>query len=239
MYKSIREGTILKSKIIIKSIIFFIILGTIFYCFNKFNLYAHIKDIFSSPQNFKDFVINQGALAPLVFFLIQIGQVIISPIPGNLTALAGGALFGGISASLLSSSGIILGSLIAFYLARAFGKPLVVRFVGQSIFDKYSKVFSGKSCLSLFILFLLPFFPDDALCFLAGLSNMNFRLFLILTIFGRLPNIVFASLIGSGVISFSLITWIIIGVVSAILLFLLFRYKNKIENWLYNRLGFE
>lgn len=229
----------MKSKTIIKSIIFFIILGTILYCFNKFNLYTHLKDIFSSPQNFKDFVTRQGTLAPVVFFLIQIVQVIISPIPGNLTALAGGALFGGISASFLSSSAIILGSLIAFYLARAFGKPLVIRFVGESIFNKYGKVFSGKSCLSLFILFLLPFFPDDALCFLAGLSNINFRLFLILTAFGRLPNIVFASLIGSGMISFSLVTWIIIGILSAILLLLLFRYKNKIENWLYNRLGFE
>ncbi len=229
----------MKRKTIVKWAIFFISLVAIFYCFNKFNLYSYFKDIFSSPENFKNFVINQGALAPVIFFLIQIGQVIISPIPGNLTALAGGALFGGLYASLLSGSGIIIGSMIAFYLARIFGKPLVKKFVGESIFNKYNNVFARKSTLSLFILFLLPFFPDDALCFLAGISNINFKLFLLLTVIGRLPSIVFASLVGSGMFSFSLITWIIIGVLSGVLFLLLFRYKSEIEGWLYARLRLE
>ncbi len=229
----------MKRKTIVKYTIFLIILGTILYYFNKFNLYSYFKEIFYSSENFKEFVIKQGSLAPVVFFLIQIGQVIISPIPGNLTALAGGALFGGLYASLLSGLGIILGSMIAFYLARIFGKPLVIKFVGESIFNKYGKVFQKKSALSLFILFLLPFFPDDALCFLAGISNINFKLFLILTVIGRLPNIVFASLVGSGIFSFSLITWIIIGVISGVLFLLLFRYKNEIEGWLNSRLRLE
>lgn len=229
----------MKRKTIVKYTIFFIILGAILYYFHKFNLYTQIKDIFSSPQHFKNFVIKQGALAPVVFFLIQISQVIIAPIPGNLTALAGGALFGGIYASFLSSLGIILGSMIAFYLARTFGKPLVIKLVGEETFNKYSKVFTGKSFLSLFIIFLLPFFPDDALCLLAGISKIDFRLFTVLTVFGRLPNIVFASLIGSGMISFSLVTWIIIGILSAILFLLLFRYKNEVESWLYSKLRLE
>lgn len=229
----------MKRKTIVKCTIFLIILGTILYYFNKFNLYSYFKEIFYSSENFKEFVIKQGSLAPLVFFLIQIGQVIIAPIPGNLTALAGGALFGGLYASLLSGLGIILGSMIAFYLARTFGKPLVIKLVGKETFNKYSKVFTGKSFFSLFILFLLPFFPDDALCLLAGISKIDFRLFMILTVLGRLPNIVFASLVGAGMISFSLVTWIIIVVLSAILLLVLFRYKNNIESWLYNKLGFQ
>lgn len=225
----------LKKNTVVKLVIFAIIIGIIAYFFCNGDLYDSIKNIFSSPASFKDFVAKQGAFAPVVFFFIQIGQVIISPIPGNLTALAGGAMFGGWTASLLSGSAIIIGSVIAFFLARAFGRPLVIKLIGKSIFDKYSNVFIGKSALNLFILFFLPFFPDDALCFLAGMSNISVRLFLALTIVGRLPSIIFASFAGDGVISLSTTSWIVVGIISVIAIFLSLRYSKNIEKWLYAR----
>ena len=90
-----------------------------------------MKNIFSSPEALKKFVTDQGILSPLVFLILQIVQVIISPIPGNITSLAGGALFGWLNACLLSGLAINIGSFIAFYLARIFGKPLVIKILAR------------------------------------------------------------------------------------------------------------
>lgn len=226
-----------KTKVKLAALII-ILIPLVYFLYTK-DAYTSIKNIFASPQVFKEFIKGQGKLAPIIFFLIQIAQVIISPIPGNITALVGGTLFGGMEACLLSGIGIIIGSAIAFYLARFFGRPLVIKLIGGSIFNKYSKVFCGKCTVSLFILFLLPFFPDDALCFLAGLSKIPVKLFLIFAIIGRSPSIVFASIAGAGIVKLSAGAWGVIATISLIAITLSIRYSKNIEEWLYSRVDFE
>lgn len=228
-----------KSKNMLTVLIIAVVLGILIYFLSKGNLYSSIKNIFSSPQVFKKFVLDQGVWSPLVFLALQIAQVIVSPIPGNITSLAGGALFGGINACLLSMSAITIGSIIAFYLARIFGKPLVVKFIGKITFNKYNKILLGKGKLTLFLLFLLPFFPDDALCFLAGLSKLPFKLFLMYTIIGRLPGIIFTSFAGAGTVCLTVGGWIIVGVLSVIAIYVSIRYGEKIEEALCSKIHFE
>lgn len=228
-----------KSKNILTVLIIAVILGILIYFLSKGNLYGSIKNIFSSPQAFKKFVLDQGVWSPLVFLALQIAQVIVSPIPGNITSLAGGALFGGINACLLSMSAITIGSIIAFYLARIFGKPLVVKLIGEITFNKYNKILLGKGKLTLFLLFLLPFFPDDALCFLAGLSKLPLKLFLMYTIIGRLPGIIFTSFAGAGTVCLTVGGWIIVGVLSVIAIYVSIRYGEKIEEVLRSKIHFE
>lgn len=212
------------------------ILAILTYFFLKENLFHSIKNIFSSSEAFKKYVTDQGVWSPFIFLVLQIAQVIISPIPGNITSLAGGAIFGGINACLLSTLAITIGSIIAFYLARIFGKPLVIKLIGESTFNKYNKIFLEKGKTTFFLLFLLPFFPDDALCFLAGLSKMPCKLFLIYTVIGRLPGIIFSSLAGAGAISLTASGWIIVGVLSAIVIYISIRYGKKIEETLYSKI---
>lgn len=223
----------------ITAMIIAIALAVLIYFIFKGNLYGSIKNIFSSPQAFKNFVLNQGIWAPLVFLVLQVAQVIISPIPGNLTSLAGGALFGGLNASLLSGFAIITGSIIAFYLARILGKPLVLKLVGEFTFNKYNKIFLDKGTFTLFLLFLLPLFPDDALCFLAGLSKLPFRHFLLYIIIGRLPGIILTSLAGAGTVTLTTWGWIIVGVLSIIAIYISIRYGKNIEEILCSRIHFE
>lgn len=207
----------------------------IYICY-KFYMSINKSGVFSSIDAFKNFISGKGILAPFVFFLIQVVQIIISPIPGNVTTLAGGVLFGPLESSLLSCGAIILGSAIAFYLARAFGKPLVSKFVNQNVIDKYDKMFSSKSQNVLLIFFLIPFFPDDALCFLSGLSNMPFKTFITLVILGRSPGTVFASLAGSGIIHMSAELWTIAIVISAVAIILYMKYSKAIENYILSKI---
>jgi uncharacterized membrane protein YdjX (TVP38/TMEM64 family) len=191
-----------------------------------------LKDIFVSRENMQTYVKGYGAIAPLIFFIIQTLQVIVVPIPGNVTAFVGGALFGLWDSFLLSMLGLLTGSLIAFTLARLIGRNLVEIFVKKNIIEKYIDSLSGKYTIGLFILFLLPFFPDDALCFIAGLTSITYPIFIVLVLGGRSIGMIFASLTGSGTINIEWWGWAIIISISGIFIFLTFKYGDKIEAWL-------
>jgi|GEM_PF-44801 len=190
-----------------------------------------IARLFSSREALRAFLQPFGFWAPVIFFLLQVTQIIVSPIPGNVTTLAGGFIFGIGPGFLLSSAGIIVGSLLAFFLARLLGQRLVVFLIGQKAFDRYSHLLTGKWGLSLIIFFLLPFFPDDILCFMAGLSLLPIRIFILFLLLGRLPGIFLTTLIGAGALSFSLWEWIIIGVCALVVLILTFKYGDAFERW--------
>lgn len=193
------------------------------------------REIFSSRESIEMYVARWGLWAPLAFVLIQAAQVILAPIPGNITALAGGALFGWGVGFLLSSLGLIIGSVIAFWLGRYFGKPLVIRMVGLKTYERYEGVVARKGIWVLFLIFLIPFFPDDALCLLAGMTAISFPLFTLLVVIGRLPGMLVANLAGSGLINLTIWQWGIVAVICIGLAAVVFRYRDRIEDFLYAR----
>src|SRR5204863_274253 len=83
-----------------------------------------------------------------------------------------------------------------FALARLLGRRFVIRMVGEQRYSRYSSRFTGRFSLGLFLLFLLPFSPGDALCFLAGLSPLPLRIYLALLLLGRLPGTIVGALMG-------------------------------------------
>lgn len=196
---------------------------------------SKIIRVLSDAERLKEYILQYELFAPVVLFLIQLFQVILSPIPGNVTTVIGGSLFGIFYGLILNTLSIYTGSFIAFYLARKFGKPLVVRMVGESVYQKYNKIFEEKYIFSLFMIFLFPFFPDDALCLLTGLSSIPRNIFLILLIVGRFPGILIGTLVGSGLLELSLQGWIIIGILLLISLIVSIGYGKDIENWLYGK----
>lgn len=193
---------------------------------------AEIRQIFASRESLQVFLNAFGWWAPVIFFLLQVVQVIFSPIPGNVTTLAGGAIFGVIEGFLLSGAGIIVGSLLAFFLARLFGQRAVILLVGEKHFTRYNRLVTGRGGVGLALLFLLPFFPDDLLCLLAGLSALPAWLFLLFLVIGRLPMTFLATLIGAGLLSFSLWQWVVIGMLALIVLVIFFKYGERIERWI-------
>jgi uncharacterized membrane protein YdjX (TVP38/TMEM64 family) len=194
-----------------------------------FLLQPGIWRIFTSREAFQEYINGFGFWGPVVFFLIQIAQIIVSPIPGNITTLVGGAIFGIWFGFLLSGSAMIVGSLIAFYLARTFGQGLVIRLVGRRLFERYNHFFTGRFSATLFLLFIIPFFPDDALCYLAGLSTLPTPIFILFLVVGRLPSVLVSSLVGDGVLVLEWWQWVLVGIVSLGIVAVFFKYGDKLE----------
>lgn len=211
----------------------FIILAGSSYLLYRWFIHSHgpvqWRTVFASRENLQDFIKEFDPYGPLVFFVIQMLQVILAPIPGNVTALAGGAIFGLWKGFFISSAGLFAGSVAAFGIARIYGRPLVEKFVKKETIDKYIDTVARRHFLLLLLIFLLPFFPDDALCLIAGISALPFHVFLLLVVLGRPPGMFVSSLVGSGIAVVSWWMWILIAVISGVAIFFAYRYKDVLD----------
>ncbi len=143
----------------------------------------------------------------IIYFLVQFASIIIAPIPSNVTSLAGAALFGTIPAFLLTYAAVALGSAVVFQLARLLGQPFVDRFVSRGSIEKYMDLIRRKQDIFFMMAFLLPGFPDDILCFLAGLTKLSFRRFLFLVLAFRPWGLLVSCAVGGSALSLPL--WVL------------------------------
>jgi len=128
-----------------------------------------------------------GAFAPVVLVLVQAMQVIVAPVPGQVLALAAGYLFGPVAGSVYSVLGVLIGSAIAFSLARRFGRPFVAELLHEDILDRFDAFVDRVGVPGLLVFVAIPGLPDDAVCFLSGLTQWRLRTFIAVVTVGRLP----------------------------------------------------
>ncbi len=197
--------------------------------FLHYALGINYKDL-QNKEMVQNFVSKSGGFAPIVFIIISFLQVTFIPIPGAVTILAGNYLFGFWLSLLYSYIGMFIGSILAFYLGRLIGRPFVNWIVGdKETVDKYLKRLEGKETVLLFFMFFFPFFPDDLLCSVAGITKITWFKFIVMQIITRFTSIISTLLFMSGeFIPYNLWGFTIMGIigVGAIYLFIL-SYKNS------------
>lgn len=141
----------------------------------------------SSIEDFQELMNGYGIWGPVVLTVIQALQVVIPILPGYLGCAVGAMSFGPLVGFICNYIGISLGSIIAFFLAYHFGKPLVLDLFSEKQYEKWKQKIKGKKSYDafLFIATLLPMFPDDFLCYFSGLIEMNKRRFIGIIILGK------------------------------------------------------
>ena len=184
---------------------------------------------FASLEAMQDYIGRFAPYSHLVYFLIQLLSVILAPIPSNVTALAGGLLFGTWSAFLLTWGAVVLGSVIVFAVARRLGRDFVERVVSRSVIGRYLDVIQRKQDTFLILAFLFPFFPDDVLCILAGLTTMPFRRFLLIALFTRPWGLLAASALGGSTLSLPLPVMLLLAAVGIGVFLVCMKYGDRWE----------
>ncbi|MCR4346086.1 MAG: TVP38/TMEM64 family protein [Sulfuricaulis sp.] len=154
-------------------------------------------DLLSSKNHLLQFIKENPRHAATIFIGMQIVQVVAAPLPGEVTGFVGGILFGPWWGVVYSTIGLTLGSWIAFMLARWLGRPIVERLASRETIDRYDYVMKHKGLLLAFLLFLIPGFPKDILCYVLGLGHMQQRDFLLVSAFGRLLGTVLLTMGGT------------------------------------------
>lgn len=136
-------------------------------------------NFFAVGGTFQAYLVKLGILAPCLFILIQIVQVVYPVIPGGLTCVLGHVVFGPFLGFIYNTVGIFIGSLISFMLARKYGAQFAKIFVSDDTYNKYIPCLDKGKYFERFLAaaFILPGFPDDFLCMVAGLGKMSLRKF--------------------------------------------------------------
>jgi uncharacterized membrane protein YdjX (TVP38/TMEM64 family) len=98
-------------------------------------------------------------------------------------------------------------SQLAYLVARWAGRPIVYRFVDRETVVYWEQIANQKGVLFFTIAFLLPIFPSDAMNFVAGLSGIDARRFLVANFLGRFPSAVMLTLIGAYGLELTPIVW--------------------------------
>ncbi len=188
-----------------KSSLFRTLLATFFLALIVLAFYLYHEGIwhdvvhFFETKRLETFIASYGTYAGLVFVVIQALQVIIAPIPGEVTGFVGGFLFGNAIGTILSTIGLTLGSMGAFFIARCFGLRLVEKIVKKEYRDKFGYWVTHKGLYITFILYLMPGFPKDSLGYLLGLTKLKLLPFILMNVFGRLPGTLLLTIQGSAV----------------------------------------
>jgi uncharacterized membrane protein YdjX (TVP38/TMEM64 family) len=199
-----------------------IVLGI--FLFSYYDLYR----FFISRRKIIEFVNSFGPLAVVIFIGLQVLQVIVAPIPGEVNGFIGGYLYGPILGTLYSTIGLTIGSWIAFALARWLGLPFVEKVIDSKILRKYDHFMEHRGTLITFILFLIPGFPKDALSYIVGLSHMKTATFLLVCTGGRLFGTLMLSISGDCARNDQNIALAAILGISALIVALAYYYHDKL-----------
>ena len=226
-------GVFMNSEIAFKGGFIGYIIALILLVFYVFAVKFGWLTMFSSRIETQRFISRYDGYAIAVFIAIQFLQVTVLPLPSTITTIAGIALFGVWKAVLYSTIGIIAGSIFAFYLGRIFGVKLVVWICGAKMYSKYRELTQGKDVLLLYAMFLLPFFPDDLLCLIAGLGTMSLRSFTVMMLITRPLGALWVAGVFKGAVSipfngWGIAVWAVIFIATLTIFIVLYKYGDEI-----------
>ncbi|MRJ47834.1 TVP38/TMEM64 family protein [Fundicoccus ignavus] len=188
-----------QKRLVIRSTTIFGVVATIL------GAYFILQSNYFRPEGgFSDLLINLGIFGPLIFILVQISQIIYPIIPLGLTNVIGDLIFGHAWGFVFNCIGMLLGSSINFFLGRRFGEGFLLAFINDETYQKYKeRINRGNGLKKLLIIgFILPLFPDDIFCIIAGMSKITYKEFFKLILFYRPISLFVFTFMSSNIIQF-------------------------------------
>ena len=181
------------------------------------------------PVRLREWLRQWGAWVPLGIVLAQAVQVLLAPIPGHVVGLASGYLLGVGWGTFYSVIGTAVGSLVAFALARAYGRPFVVRLVSPTTLARLDTGARRRGLGFFVFVFLLPFLPDDLACFAAGLTSIPIPSLMLAVLLGRPPGIFVSAWLGATAMELGREQWVVIIALSVLIAGLSLRYGERLQ----------
>lgn len=154
-------------------------------------IWAYREPLIASLQWFSDLdaittsIRGYGIWGPVALFILFILQTFFAFIPGQALMVASGYIYGFSGGILITWISLVLGGQMAFWLARHYGRPFAERWVSPSTLNRWDKSAAGQGVGFYVVTLVMPFFPNDAMCYVAGLGHMSARRFLGANIMGR------------------------------------------------------
>ena len=176
-----------------------------------------------------------GVLAPVIFIALQALQVIIAPIPGEITGILGGYLFGEWLGFIYSTLGLTVGSVAAFGVGRWVGAHYVRTLVSRETWEKLGFIVEAEGAILCFIIYLIPGLPKDMVCYLFGMSPMPLWVFALVSTLGRIPGTWVLSAQGAHTAAGNYLYVMLLTAIVVAVALPLYYYRNRIIEWVRGR----
>ena len=189
----------------------------------------------TSIEGLRKLISSCGSWSLVVFVLLQVlvtTLLCFVPTTSMTFIIVSIILFGAWKGFLISLAGVILSSMAMFLIGRFGGEKIAVKMVGEETLKKAQDLIAVKSKIYLPIMFLFPFFPDDALCMVAGITKMRWWEFLLIVVCCRTVGVAMTCFLGSNLINWSnltIIDWFVFISVCLIDLYIIYRLADKLE----------
>ncbi len=196
-----------------------------------------IEVMSTHPQQFAmrtaGWVRSFGWLSALIYMLLQVMQVVIAPIPGEMVQMAGGYIYGTFLGTIYTEVGVVAGEIIVFSIVRLAGYPAVKIFFQADKLLRFDFLMnSQKTEMFLFFLFLIPGIPKDILTYVAGLTPIKPSRFFLITAIARFPGILGSVYMGSQFGRRDYVPVIIIGLIATVLFVVGVVFQRPIVNFI-------
>jgi uncharacterized membrane protein YdjX (TVP38/TMEM64 family) len=192
-------------------------------------LWIPLSRVGTDPAILRGWIEELGPLAPLAFFLLNVTQIVVAPIPGYPVQVLGGILFGLIPGSVITVGGLVVGGTLAAWLGRWLGRPWLEKRLGTETLEHWGQVAHIDSFWTWWIILLIPF--GDIPYFIAGLSRIRLSLFALAILTSRGPFTVLIVWMGDRVTGLPL-TWIASSIAVVVVIVIIgFSQARRIEAW--------
>lgn len=190
-----------------------------------------IIEQFSSLDDVNAFFEEYRTQSIFIYIAVQILQIVICIIPGQWLQFAAGYMYGFWLGYLWSLVGALIGTVITYYLAKILGHDIMhLIFSEEKIRNMLKTLNSKKAVILVFLIYLIPGVPKDLCSYVAGLSEMKLKPFLVISLIGRSPGMMGSLLIGRQVEVGGYTSAIIIAVIALILCLLGVLFRKQITS---------
>jgi uncharacterized membrane protein YdjX (TVP38/TMEM64 family) len=209
----------------------FIIISTIALGGALWRWRAPLWAFFGDQARLQTWVMRFGPWGPLVSIGLNVAQVLLAPIPGQFLGLMNGYLYGVWRGAAYSMVGLFIGTALAMGIGRRLGRPVVEQMVRPAHLARWDRIAHDQGPLFFFLVFLLPFVPDDLASFLIGLSPLSIPPMLVLATLGRLPGVFVSCWIGANAALLPWWAWGVLGGGAAALAWLFWQRQTQLEDF--------
>jgi uncharacterized membrane protein YdjX (TVP38/TMEM64 family) len=192
-------------------------------------LWLPLSHLGASPAAVRAWLVQLGPLAPLAFFLLNVIQIVVAPIPGYPVQVLGGILFGFIPGTIYTVGGMVVGGTLAAWLGRRLGRPWLEHRLGAETLAHWSDIAHINSFWAWWFILLIP--VGDLPYFFAGLTKIRLRTFALAILASRGPFTALLVWMGSSAADLPLSWLAVLAAAVGAVVIVGFSQRARIEAW--------
>ncbi len=145
---------------------------------------AFVFSFYVDKDVLQEIVRNSGPLGIVIYFLIEVVYVTFTPLLNTFVLIASGYIFGGHVGFAINFFSTIAGLLLIVFLVRRYGRPLLQKVISPKLYGRFDQITQRVGPLTLLVVYVLPFTPDDELTYIVAAGPIAFKRFILPVVLG-------------------------------------------------------